>query len=148
MGYEIEVIEAPEQPTAVVALSTTWPDLPAEAGDAFDEVWDFLRREEGLRFDGHNVILYKDGQPNVEVGVIVTGPFPGEGRVQASVLPAAKVARTVHRGGYDKLAEAHQAGREWCEAEGHEVVGPRWEIYGDWDDENPEAVETEVCWQL
>jgi hypothetical protein len=28
------------------------------------------------------------------------------------------------------------------------VVGPRWEIYGDWNDEHPELVETEVCWQL
>src|SRR5215510_1250772 len=82
MGYEIEVIEAPEQPTAVVSLSTTWPELPAQAGEAFDEVWAFLRREEGLRFDGHNVILYRDGQPHVEVGVIVTGSFEPEGRVQ------------------------------------------------------------------
>jgi effector-binding domain-containing protein len=148
MGYEIEVVEASEQTTAVVPLSTTWPELPERAGEAFDEVWAFLRREEGLRFDGHNVILYKDGVPNVEVGVIVTRSFPPEGRVQASVLPAARVARTVHLGGYDRLAEAPQAVREWCEAEGHEVVGPRWEIYGDWNDEHPELVETEVCWQL
>jgi len=148
MGYEIEVVEAPEQPTAIVPLSTTWPELPEQAGEAFDEVWALLRKEEGLRFDGHNVILYKDGVPNVEIGVIVTRTFPTEGRVQASVLPAARVARTVHVGDYDTLAEAHQAVREWCEAEGHEVVGPRWEIYGDWNEEHPELVETEVCWQL
>ena len=98
MDYEVEVVEVPERQTAVVPLSTTWPELPAEAGSAFDEVWAFVRKEEGLRFDGHNVILYLDGVPNVEVGVIVTRTFPPEGRVQASILPAATVARTVHRG--------------------------------------------------
>ena len=66
----------------------------------FDDVWAFLRLDgqERLRSDGHNVILYKDGVPHAEVGVIVTEAFDDAGRVTASVLPGATVARTVHRG--------------------------------------------------
>jgi effector-binding domain-containing protein len=150
MGYEIEVADGvPAQPTAVVALATTWPDLPAAAGAAFDEVWAFLRSEagEGLRTDGHNVMYYLDGVPNVEVGVIVAGGFAPCGRVRPSALPGGRVARTVHRGSYEHLAEAHNAVRRWCEDNGYEVAGPRWEVYGDWH-EDETRLETEVAWQL
>ncbi|HET6950529.1 MAG TPA: GyrI-like domain-containing protein [Acidimicrobiales bacterium] len=147
MGYDIEVVDAPERLTAVVVLSTTWPGLPEAAGAAFDDVWAFLAGEEGLRDRGHNVILYKDAVPNVEVGVEVTRTFPPAGRVEPSVLPGGRVARTVHRGGYDGLPAAHRAVREWCTANGHDVAGPRWEIYGDWDDD-PARCETEVVWLL
>ena len=106
MGYEIELVEAPERPTAVVPVSTTWPELPAEAGSAFDEVWDFLRRQDGLRFDGHNVILYKDGVPNVEVGVIVARLVVGEpGAIR---LPRQRV-RAMHDAKVDR-AHAERRG--------------------------------------
>ena len=45
------------------------------------------------------------------------------------------------------LPAAHQAVREWCEANGHEVAGPRWEIYGHVHDD-PDRQETEVVWLL
>lgn len=147
MEWQIEVLEAPERPTAVVALATTWPDLPAAAGAAFDEVWAVVRDDEGLRADGHNVILYKDAVPNVEVGVEVTRAFEAVGRVEPSVLPAGTVARTIHHGSYAGLPGAHEAVRAWCDAHGHTVTGQRWEIYGDWHDDQ-DQLETEVAWQL
>jgi effector-binding domain-containing protein len=147
MAYDIEVVDCAEQPTAVVAVDTTWPELPAAAGAAFDDVWAFLRSNEGLRTDGHNVILYLDGQPRAEVGVIVTEGFPDAGRVTASVLPRATVARTVHRGSYEHLADAHQAVHSWCSANGRAMTGVRWEIYGDWH-EDESQLETEVAWVL
>ena len=54
---------------------------------------------------------------------------------------------TVHRGGYDRLRDAHDAINAWCAANGHELAGPRWEIYGDWH-EDPAQLETEVYWLL
>ena len=147
MTWEIEVVEVPERLTAAVAVSTTWPDLPTEAGAAFDDVWALLRSPEGedLRDEGHNVILYKDGQPNAEVGVLVTRTFEPEGRVVPSVLPAGKVVRTIHRGDYDGLAGAHEAVRQWCDDNDTPVTGVRYEIYGDWFDD-VSKVETEVAW--
>jgi effector-binding domain-containing protein len=91
------------------------------------------------------VILYKDGQPNAEVGVLVTRTFEPEGRVVPSVLPGGKVVRTIHRGDYDGLAGAHEAVRRWCDENDTPVTGVRYEIYGDWFDDVSQ-VETEVAW--
>lgn len=149
MAWEIEVVDAPERLTAVVALETTWPDLPAAAGEAFDDVWALLRSDDGedLPAGGRNVILYKDAVPHVEVGVEVARTFDATGRVEPSSLPGGTVARTVHRGSYEDLPAAHEAVRVWCEEHSHEVTGQRWEVYGDWHDD-PEQLETEVAWLL
>jgi effector-binding domain-containing protein len=53
----------------------------------------------------------------------------------------------VHRGSYEHLAAAHDAVHRWCADNGHTVAGPRWEIYGDWREDEAE-LETEVVWQL
>ena len=92
-------------------------------------------------------MLYLDDAPHVEVGVEVDGPFVGSSRVIPSALPAGIVASTVHRGPYDGLGHAHRAVLAWCAAEGHELTGARWEIYGDWRD-NPRALETEISYLL
>ena len=92
-------------------------------------------------------MLYKDDVPNVEVGVQVTRSFMPSGHVVPSRLPGGRVARTVHRGAYDRLSEPHRAVREWCTARGLVLAGPRWEIYGDWR-EDPAELETEVCYLL
>ncbi len=72
-----------------------------------------VRRGGGANQTGHNIMLYRDDVPNVEVGVQVSGPFderPGA----PSELPAGRVATTVHRGPYGGLEEAHAAVRAWC----------------------------------
>ena len=106
----------------------------------------FLRTSD-VRQTGHNVMLYKDDVPNVEVGVEVEGPFASDGPVVSSTLPAGETAMTVHRGPYDGLGSAHQAIRDWCAAHGRTPAGPRWEIYGDWH-EDPAKLETEVYYLL
>jgi effector-binding domain-containing protein len=67
--------------------------------------------------------------------------------VVASVLPAGQAATTVHRGPYDRLGDAHRAIRTWCAKNGHDLAGPRWEVYGDWRDD-PADLETEVFYLL
>ena len=111
-----------------------------------DQVNAFLKRG-GATQDGHNVMLYKDRVPNVEVGVQVTGPFAPAGSVVPSTLPAGEAATTVHRGPYDRLDDAHQAIHAWCASNGRELAGPRWEVYGDWH-EDPADLETEVYYLL
>src|SRR5579863_735090 len=77
-------------PTAVVAEATTWAEFPAMWMPMLDKVWGFLRggAPEGLYKQGHNVMLYKDDVPNVEVGVQVSGSFDRAGDVVASTLRA------------------------------------------------------------
>ncbi|HEY1920793.1 MAG TPA: hypothetical protein VGH27_34925 [Streptosporangiaceae bacterium] len=87
-------------------------------------MWSFLRggAPEGLYQNGHNIMLYKDDVPNVEVGVEVSGPFESAADVVASVLPGGLVATAVH-------------------------TGPRWEIYGD-PDPSTGDFSVDVFWSL
>ena len=145
--YEVNVLTVEADPIAVVAAATNWDEFPSLWGTLLDEVWAVLRSG-GAEKAGHNVMLYKDDVPNVEVGVQVAGPFPPVGRVVPSVLPAGRVVATVHRGAYDQLGAAHDAVHRWAAAHGHVLSRVRWEIYGDWSDDDPAAVETEVRWLL
>jgi effector-binding domain-containing protein len=144
--YPVSVKTAEAQPTAVVAATTTWAEYPGLWPTLLDEVYAFIRGG-GATQDGHNVMLYLDDVPNVEVGVQVTGPFEPAGRVIPSVLPTGQVAGTVHRGPYEELEEAHVALKAWCGSHRHALTGVRWEIYGDWR-EDPADLETEVCYLL
>jgi effector-binding domain-containing protein len=144
--YPVSVETRAAQPTAVVAAATTWAAYPALWPKLLDEVYAFVRGG-GATQDGHNVMLYRDDVPNVEVGVQVAGPFEPTGRVVPSVLPAGEVASAVHRGPYDALEEAHVALKAWCASHRHVLTGVRWEIYGDWA-EDPAELETEVCYLL
>jgi effector-binding domain-containing protein len=134
------------RPTAVVRRSTTWHEFPTLWRVLLDEVYAFLESSD-VRQSGHNIMLYEDNVPNVEIGVEVAGPFASTGPVVPSALPAGEAAMTVHRGAYAGLGSAHQAVWEWCAANGRKMAGPRWEIYGDWH-EDPTQLETEVYYLL
>jgi effector-binding domain-containing protein len=96
-------------------------------------------------------MLYRDDVPNVEVGVELEGPFTPAARIVRSSLPAGLAATTIQRGppSPEGIAEAHRAVLAWCEANGHEPEGTRWEVYGHWvEDGDPSDYEIEVYWLL
>jgi len=132
---EVSVKTAEPTPTAVVVASTTWVEFPRTWRPLLDEVWSFLRSgaAPGLYKDGHNIILYKDNAPNIEVGVQVSGPFDPVGRVVASTLPAGLVATATHTGPIAEIGGTHDAVCAWSKANGYRLAGYRWEIYGDPD---------------
>ena len=43
---------------------------------------------------------------------------------------------TTHHGSYGDLGSAHQAVIGWCDRNGLQRVGPRWEIYGHWREDS------------
>ena len=149
MTADISVETVEPTPTAVVAAAVTWAEFPVLWRPMLDEVWGFLRggAPEWLYRHGHNVMLYKDDVPNVEVGVQVTGSFDPVGRVVASSLPGGLVATATHTGPVSALAGTHQAVREWTEANGYLLVGPRWEVYGD-PDPSTGDFSVDVFWSL
>ena len=146
MSHEIAVVDAAARPTAVVAATTTWPEFPALWPRLLGEVWDCLRAG-GVRSGCPNAMLFLDDVPHVEVGVVLERPCPLTGRVTASELPAGRVAVTVHRGPYAGLAAAHEAVADWCRAQGRQLAGPRWEVYGPHRDD-PAELTTEISWLL
>jgi effector-binding domain-containing protein len=136
-------------PTAVVAAATTWAEFPAVWPPMLNQVWGFLRGDapSGLYEDGHNIMLYQDDVPNVEVGVQVSGPFAAVGNVVASALPGGLVATATHHGLITRIGATHQAIREWSTANGYQLAGPRWEIYGD-PDPSTGDFDVDVFWLL
>lgn len=146
-GVTVKTVEP--MPTAVVRAATTWADFPKMWGPMLDNVWSFLRGDApgGLYNHGHNVMLYLDDVPNVEVGVQVTGAFTPVGKVVASTLPGGLVATATHAGPITKIGDTHRAVREWSTANGYRLAGPHWEIYGD-PDPSSGTFDVDVFWSL
>jgi hypothetical protein len=79
-NYDVRIVTTQATPTAVVAATTTWQEFPRLWRSLLDEVWALLRDETTTVYkDGHNVMLYRDGVPNVGVGVVVTASFSSDG---------------------------------------------------------------------
>jgi effector-binding domain-containing protein len=66
---------------------------------------------------------------DIELGVPVAGPFPGDGDVTGAELPAMTVAWTMHRGPYAEVGPAYHTITGWIQEHGHDIVGPPREIY-------------------
>lgn len=64
-----------------------------------------------------------------EIGVPVAAPVVPAGRVLPGVRPAARVARTTYRGGYEGLGAAWGAFERWLSEEGHVPDEDLWEVY-------------------
>jgi hypothetical protein len=112
------------------------------------QVWCFLRdAPAGLSKDGHNVRLYKDALPTVEVGVQVNGPFEPHGSVVPSILPRGLVATATHTGPIGRLGETHDLVCAWCARHRYELTRVRPEIYGD-PDPNTGDVAIDIFWAL
>jgi effector-binding domain-containing protein len=146
MEYHVELTTVTARPTAVLAAETTWAEFPRVWGPLLSEVHAQVAWG-GPGPKGRNIMLYRDDRPHVEVGVELDQPVELNGRIARSELPAGRVARTVHSGGYEGLRDAHDAVVHWCGCQGLERTGVRWEIYGHWA-ENPAEVTTEIYWQL
>lgn len=140
------VMDHPVRPTLVVPATTSWPEYPTLWRVLLDEVWSLLNTA-GINSGCPNVMVYLDDTPQVEVGVLYEGRCDLVGRVVRSSLPDGKVAMTTHRGGYERLGQAHQAVVEWCDEQGLSLSGRRWEIYGP-HSPDPTQTWTRIYWLL
>jgi effector-binding domain-containing protein len=147
MPYDVRVTEV--TPRQLAAVREEVSDIGERVGALLGEVWAVLKPH-GTR-TGHNVVVYdrvwqdERGRPcfDARFGVEVLGDFPANERVVATQTPGGRVATTVHWGPYDGLAAAFQVVHEWCARNGYTVVGPGWEVYGDWS-EDPSRLRTDV----
>jgi effector-binding domain-containing protein len=152
MNCQVVTKTVSPQPLAAVRRRALSRDVGRIWKPALDLVWEFLRRHEGLRTDGHNCFVYhhpadRDAAMDIDFGVQVIRPFEGEGEVICTETPAGEVAMTTHVGSYDKLGAAHGAIHSWRAATGRAFGGYSWEIYGDWTDDTTK-LETDVVYLL
>lgn len=151
MAYDVAIERTTECPTAVVKAVTTWGEFGSLWRPLLDEVWAFLRSTPGLWTYGHNVMIYRTGDPGhevaVEVGVQVNALFEPHGRVVPSMLPVTEAVVTVHSGPPQSIGAAHDAIRDWCSANGRTPTGVTWEIYGDPDPQTGNF-DVAVYWEI
>jgi len=150
MAYEVTVQTLSPRILAAVRRRVATKEISTAFKPALDSVWAFIRKDPGLRTDGHNVFLYHHETPAimpVDFGVEVTRPFVGEGDVACVTTPVGEAAVVVHRGPYSELAAAHQALHQWCAANGRTIGTNSLEIYGDWS-EDPQRLETTIEYLL
>jgi effector-binding domain-containing protein len=152
MSYEVVTKAVSAQPLAAVRRRVVIGDVARTWKSALDLVWEFLRRHEGLRTDGHNCFLYHhaakgEAAMDVDFGVQVIRPFEDEGEVICTETPAGDIAMTTHIGSYARLAAAHNAVHSWRAATGRAFGGCSWEIYGDWTHDEAK-LETQVVYLL
>lgn len=146
MQYDVHVQTLAPRPVAVLRFQAAQSELSKKIPWACGEVWNFLRAAQ-VKTAGRHVAIYYDCEINVECGAEVDEPFVSDGRVFASATPAGRVATAAHIGPYHLLGGAHQAILHACQAQGHCLAGPNWEIYGHWTDD-PTQLRTDVFYLL
>ena len=139
-------------PVAVVRRRARANQLSTLVPECCGLVWRAVQgqRDTGAK-GGRHVAIYWNRDIRLEVGVELQGPFAETDEVFRSATPGGPAAVVTHFGPYHTLGVAHDAVRTWCEANGHRLTGPNWEIYGHWRaewDANPRLIRTDVFYQI
>ena len=145
---EPRIVQTERQPVAVIRLIIARAEIQNVMGPAITEVMAALAAQ-GIAPAGPVFSHHLRMDPEVfdfEVGVPITVPVSATGRVRASELPAATVARTVYHGDYEGLGSAWGEFMDWIAAEGHEPAQDLWECYvtGPESDPDPDTWRTEL----
>jgi effector-binding domain-containing protein len=139
MGYTVTVQEV--RPQWIAAARGPLPDrnIGAAMLGLLGQAWDQVKRS-GIKTDGQNVAIYRGR-------MIEAGPRVIEPRDGCVATPEGLAAIVVHMGPYELLADVHKAIREWCAANGRQIEGTNWEIYGH-HEEDPAKRRTDVFYLL
>ncbi len=143
-----QVTFADEQLTAVIPLIVPCHEIVQVMKPAIEEVLSTLSTQNitpaGACFSYHR--RKPTDSFDFEVGFPVSAQVSPTGRVRPGKLPAAKVARTIYRGGYEGLGAAWGEFIAWIEAEGLATQEALWECYlsGPESSSDPDAWRTEL----
>lgn len=140
-----EIVETTPGLTAFIRLTIPRRDMMAQFGPTVQELLAGLAAQNitpaGPVF-AHHLAMSPDIF-DFELGVQVeTAPQPA-GRLQAGVFPAARMARTVHEGGYEGLFGAWVAFMAWMQAKNLALAGDLWEFYA----VGPHATGDQALWR-
>jgi effector-binding domain-containing protein len=152
MSYDVRVETVTPVPLAAVRRRVRPREVSAVWRPALDQVWAFLRANDGLWAGGHNVFVYhqparQENDMLVEFGVEVARAFDPSGDVRLTHTPAGEVASTLHVGPIANLGAAQAAIESWRVVHGRTFAGISWETYGDWGDD-PSKHEIRVSYLL
>ena len=126
-----QVTRSTAQPAAVLHLTIPRSEIRKVMGPGYREVLDAVKAQ-GMTPAGpwftHHLRMDPDTF-DFEIGIPVSRPIAPAGRVKPGQLPAARVARTLYHGPYERLGEAWGEFSAWIETAGHKPAPDLWEIY-------------------
>jgi effector-binding domain-containing protein len=143
MGYTVTIVEAKPQWILAGRAVSSRRDVGKTMLGLLGPGWDFVKRN-GVKTDGQNVAVYRGAPEGV---AIEAGPRVLEKVEGCVATPSGRAAMTIHMGLYELLGRGHDAVREWCKANGYELEGTNWEVYGH-HEEDPAKRRTDVYYLL
>jgi effector-binding domain-containing protein len=144
MGYTVTVQEVRPQWIAAARGAYKQGAVSATMLGLLSKAWDFIKQS-GVKSDGQNVAIYR--RDVIEAGARVFEKFEGSGEITCVATPSGVAAKVAYLGPYEGLGAVHGAIREWCAANGRELEGTNWEIYGHHEDD-PARRKTDVFYLL
>jgi effector-binding domain-containing protein len=134
------IVQTGAQLTAIIRLTIPREEIRSVMGPGIAELMAAVAAQgmvpAGPVFSHH--LRMDPGIFDFEIGVPVTAAVSAAGRVTASQLPAATVARTVYHGPYEGLGSAWGEFNAWITAEGHSPAPDLWECYVAGPESNPD----------
>jgi effector-binding domain-containing protein len=128
---DVNIVELPEQPTAVVREAVAVNALPEFFGRAFATVNAALEAA-NVQAAGPPFAHYL-GMPtetvDVEAGFPISTAVTTATEVRASRLPACRAAQALHVGSYDTIGTTYEAVTEQMRREGMKPAEDMWEYY-------------------
>jgi effector-binding domain-containing protein len=140
-----QITDSPARETATIRLTIPRAQIQQVMGPTIGEVMGAIAAQ-GIAPTGPVFSHHFKMNPETfdfEVGVPVSKPVTATGRVRPSQLPAARVARTIYRGGYEGLGAAWGKFCDWLSANGHKSAANLWEFYV----KGPESSADPADWQ-
>jgi effector-binding domain-containing protein len=126
-----QIVQTSAVQVAAIHLTVPREQVREVMGPGLQEVRAALARQ-GLAAAGpwltHH-LSFPPGQFDFEICVPVPRPVLAEGRVRAGLLPAGRVARTLHRGSFEGLGAAWGELDAWIAAQGLKAATHLWEVY-------------------
>jgi effector-binding domain-containing protein len=147
-----ELTNVTETPTAVIRGVVPMNEL----ANFFDRSFTTLATvavDQNVAIAGPAYALYHavpTDTADLEVGFPVSGPIEPTDGVEAGSLPAGRVARAIHQGGYDQLGSSWGQLEQWIRDQGLEPTTPLWEVYvtEPRPDMDPDELRTELNWPV
>ena len=113
-----------EQPTLGIRIQTPMKGMSKAASKLFKEI-DAWAKQQGVTPAGPPYMRYyvidMTGEMDIEVGIPIAAPLPGDGRVCAGALPAGRYASLVYSG---SGLSGNKALLDWARANG--LTWDRW----------------------
>ncbi len=126
-----EIVDTPAQKTAMIRLNVPSREIRTHMSAGLAELRQTLA-DQGIEAGGpwftHHFKV-PDDTFDFEICLPVARTIAPQGRVQPGEIRAARVARTVYNGNYDRLGAGWGEFMGWVQAQGLPMAGDFWEVY-------------------